>query len=175
MRPRCLTAERANLESDPNAPVLGNPDGDVTMVEFVDYNCPYCKRDQPEITALLAADKNIRLVMREWPILGERSDFAARAALASRAQGKYPQMHEALMTLRGKVEAGSVLRTAKDLGLDLDKLQADMKAPEVEAHIAASKRLTTVLGFNGTPSFVIGDAQIAGFAERPGRGASFLG
>lgn len=162
-----VKSERANLESDPNAPVLGNPDGDVTIVEFFDYNCPYCKRDQPELTALLAADKNVRLVLREWPILGEGSDFAARAALASREQGMFPQMHEALMAMRGKVEAEAVLRTAKDLGLDIDRLQADMKAPEVEAHIAESKRLTTVLGFNGTPSFVIGDDQIAGFAEQP--------
>ena len=160
-----LKTERANLEADPNAPVLGNPEGDVTIVEFFDYNCPYCKRVMPELTALLAADNNIRLVLREWPILGDGSEFAARAALASRKQDKYPQMHDALMAMRGKVEAAPVLRIAKDLGLDIDRLQADMKAPEVEAHIATSKRLTAALGFNGTPSFVIGDALIPGFVE----------
>lgn len=161
-----LQTERANLDSDPNAPVLGNPDGDVTIVEFFDYNCPYCRKAMPELTALLEADKNIRLVLREWPILGEGSDFAARAALAARSQGKYAEMHNALFVMRGKADAEGVLRTAKDLGLDIDRLKADMKAPEVEEHIATSKRLTAALGFNGTPSFVIGDALIPGFAEQ---------
>lgn len=161
-----LKTERAALEADPNAPVMGNPDGDVTIVEFFDYNCPYCRKSMPELTALLETDKNIRLVLREWPILGEGSDFAARAALASRNQGKYAEMHDALFAMRGKADAESVLRTAKDLGLDIDKLQTDMKAPEIEEHIATSKRLTTALGFNGTPSFVVGDTLIPGFVEQ---------
>ncbi len=83
-----LANERDTLERDPNAPVLGNPEGDITVVEFFDYNCPYCKRAMPEVDALLAEDGNIRLVMREWPILSDGSAFAARAALASRKQGK---------------------------------------------------------------------------------------
>ena len=107
-----LSAERSTLERDSNAPVLGNPDGDVTVVEFFDYNCPYCKQAAPEVDALLQADKNVRLVLREWPILSEGSAFAARAALASRAQGKYAEFHEALMTMRGKLEAETVLRIA---------------------------------------------------------------
>lgn len=161
-----LKSERANLEIDPNAPVMGNPTGDVTIVEFFDYNCPYCRKAMPELTALLEADKNIRLVLREWPILSEGSDFAARAALAARNQGKYAEMHGALFAMRGKADAESVLRTAKDLGLDIDKLQVDMKAPEVEEHIETSKRLAAALGFNGTPSFVVGDALIPGFVEQ---------
>lgn len=161
-----LQTERAALENDPNAPVMGNPAGDVTIVEFFDYNCPYCRKAMPELTALLEADKNIRLVMREWPILSEGSDFAARAALAARNQGKYAEMHGALFAVRGKVDADTVLRAARELGLDIDKLQVDMKAPEVEEHIAASKRLTAALGFNGTPSFVVGDALIPGFVEQ---------
>lgn len=161
-----LQTERAALEGDPNAPVIGNPAGDVTIVEFFDYNCPYCRKAMPELTALLQADKNIRLVLREWPILSEGSDFAARAALAARSQGKYAELHKALFAMRGKPDAKSVLRTAKDLGLDIDKLQVDMKAPEVEEHIATSKRLTAALGFNGTPSFVVGEALIPGFVEQ---------
>ena len=125
-----LTAERAVLERDPNAPVLGNPDGDVTVIEFFDYNCPYCKRAMAEIDALLAEDGNIRLVMREWPILSEGSAFAARAALASRQQGKYAEMHDALMGMCGKVEEQAVLRVAVENGLDIDKLKADMQAPD---------------------------------------------
>ena len=161
-----LTSERDVLERDPNAPVFGNPNGDVTIVEFFDYNCPYCKRAMPEIEALLAVDANVRVVMREWPILSEGSVFAARAALAARAQGKYTELHEALMTMRGPVEATTVLRAAEGLGLDLAKLQADMNAPEIDEHIATSVRLAQALGFGGTPSFVIGDQLIPGFVEQ---------
>lgn len=162
-----VTEERGLLERDPNAPILGNPDGDVTIVEFFDYNCPYCKRAMPEVNALLAEDTNVRLVLREWPILSEGSAFAARAALASRQQGKYAEMHDALMTMRGKVEAEAVLRIAGEVGLDVEKLKIDMQSPEVEEHIATSIRLAEALGFNGTPSFVVGDQLIPGFVEKP--------
>jgi protein-disulfide isomerase len=162
-----LTKERGILERDPNAPILGNPDGDVTIVEFFDYNCPYCKRAMPEVNALMAEDTNVRLVLREWPILSEGSAFAARAALASRQQGKYAEMHDALMTMRGKVEAEAVLRIAGEVGLDVEKLKIDMQSPEVEEHIATSMRLAEALGFNGTPSFVVGDQLIPGFVEKP--------
>ena len=162
-----LTEERSMLERDPNAPVLGNPDGDITIVEFFDYNCPYCKRAMPEVNALMAEDTSVRLVLREWPILSEGSAFAARAALASRQQGKYAEMHDALMTMRGKVEAEAVLRIAGEVGLDVEKLKIDMQSPEVEEHIATSMRLAEALGFNGTPSFVVGDQLIPGFVEKP--------
>jgi protein-disulfide isomerase len=162
-----LTEQRGMLERDPNAPILGNPDGDVTIVEFFDYNCPYCKRAMPEVNALMAEDTNVRLVLREWPILSEGSAFAARAALASRQQGKYAEMHDALMTMRGKVEAEAVLRIAGEVGLDVEKLKIDMQSPEVEEHIATSMRLAEALGFNGTPSFVVGDQLIPGFVEKP--------
>jgi protein-disulfide isomerase len=162
-----LIEERGILERDPNAPILGNPDGDVTIVEFFDYNCPYCKRAMPEVNALMAEDTNVRLVLREWPILSEGSAFAARAALASRQQGKYAEMHDALMTMRGRVEAEAVLRIAGEVGLDVEKLKIDMQSPEVEEHIATSMRLADALGFNGTPSFVVGDQLIPGFVEKP--------
>ncbi len=161
-----LMADRETLDRDPNAPVIGNPDGDVTIVEFFDYNCPYCKRAMPEIEALLAEDPNVRIVLREWPILSEGSAFAARAALAARAQGKYAEMHDALMNMRGKLEADTVLRVAGELGLDVEKLQADMKAPEVEEHLATSMRLAEALNFSGTPAFVIGDQLLPGFVEK---------
>lgn len=161
-----LATERNALERDANAPVFGNPDGDVTVVEFFDYNCPYCKRAMPEVDALLREDGKVRLVMREWPILGEGSAFAARAALASRQQGRYPEFHAALMELRGKIEADTVLRVAGQIGLDVERLKADMQSPEVEEHIATSMRLAGALGFNGTPSFVVGNQLIPGFVEK---------
>lgn len=160
-----LKNQRELLERDPNAPVLGNPDGDVTVVEFFDYNCPYCKRAMAEVQGLLAADPNVRLVYREWPILGEGSVFAAKAALAAREQGKYEEFHWALMGMQGRAEEASVLRVAEEIGLDVERLRADMDAPEIEEHIATSMRLTQALGFNGTPSFVIGDNLIPGFVE----------
>ena len=114
-----LSSSRAELEQDPNAPALGNPDGDVTVVEFFDYNCPYCRRVKPHMEALLAADTNVRVVYREWPILGDGSVFAARAALASREQGKYDEFHWAMMGLNGRVEDTNVIRAAEQVGLDI--------------------------------------------------------
>ena len=160
-----LSENRELLENDPNAPVLGNPDGDVTVVEFFDYNCPYCRRVKPHIEALLEEDPNVRLVYREWPILGDGSVFAARAALASREQGKYEEFHWALMGMGGRAEEASVLRVAERIGLDIDQLQRDMQSPGIEAHIAASMELSRALGFSGTPSFVIGDALVPGVIE----------
>ncbi len=158
-----LSEQRFMLEDDPNAPVLGNPDGDVTVVEFFDYNCPYCKRAAPELEALIADDPNIRVVFREWPILGDGSVFAARAALAARKQAQYEAFHWELMNLRGRAEEASVLAAAERVGLDIDALRTDMDAPDVEEHITQSMRLADLLGFSGTPSFVIGDALVPGF------------
>ena len=160
-----LEAEKDTLENDPNAPVLGNPEGDVTLVEFFDYNCPYCRRVKPELEALLAVDPNVKVVYREWPILGEGSVFAARAALASRNQGKYEEFHWAMMELNERAEEASVLRIAADIGLDVAQLRRDMKAPEIEEHIQTSMRLSRALGFNGTPSFVIGDSLAPGLIQ----------
>ncbi|MFG6621343.1 DsbA family protein [Sulfitobacter sp. 1A05707] len=157
--------EKATLENDPNAPVLGNPDGDVTVVEFFDYNCPYCRRVKPEMEALLAADPNVRVVYREWPILGDGSVFAARAALASRNQGKYEEFHWAMMQLKERAEEASILRTAEDIGLDVAQLRRDMNGPEIEEHIQTSMRLAQSLGFSGTPSFVIGDSLAPGLIQ----------
>lgn len=160
-----LAGERETLEREPNAPVLGNPEGDVTVVEFFDYNCPYCRRVKPEIEALLEADPNVRLVYREWPILGEGSVFAARAALAAREQGLYEQFHWAMMAMNGRANESSVLRIAEEVGLDVTQLRRDMEAPEVAEHIQTSMRLTQALGLNGTPSFVIGDALVPGIVD----------
>ncbi len=157
-----LARQRDALERDPNAPVLGNPDGDVTVVEFFDYNCPYCRRAKPEIEALLAADPDVRLVYREWPILGEGSVFAARAALAAREQRLYEDFHWAMMGMNGRADETSVLRIAEDIGLDIAQLRRDMDAPDIDTHIETSMRLAQALGITGTPSFVIGDALVPG-------------
>ena len=150
------------LQNDPNAPVLGNPDGDVTIVEFFDYNCGYCKRAMVAMQAVLEKDKNLRVVLREFPILSEASVFASRAALASRAQGKYEEFHWALMSAQTADEA-AILTIAEQIGLDVAKLQADMDAPEVIEHIQTSRDVANALQFTGTPSFIIGDEIVGGF------------
>lgn len=165
-RVNVLETERDRIERDPNAPVLGNPDGDVTVVEFFDYNCPYCRRAMPEVQGLLDADPNVRLVYREWPILGEGSVFAARAALASRKQGKYEEYHWAMMGMSGRAEEASVLRIAAEIGLDVEQLKRDMNDPEVQEHIDTSMELSKALGFNGTPSFVIGEELVPGLIQK---------
>lgn len=157
-----LQKQRDFLENDPNAPFIGNAEGDAVVVEFFDYNCPYCKRAAVDVKSLLASDENLRVVYREWPILGEGSVFAARAALAARAQGKYEDMHWALMEMRGRAEEASILAAARSIGLDVEKLVADMNSPEVDAHLEASSMLARDLGFTGTPAFVIGEALVPG-------------
>lgn len=161
-----LEARRSDLENDPNAPVLGNPDGDVTLVEFFDYNCPYCKRAKPELEALLESDPNVRLVFREWPILSAGSMFAARAALAARKQGKYEEFHWALMGFKGRIEETSTLDIATEIGLDIDRLKADMEDPSVTEHIQLSMQLAQELNITGTPSFVVGDVVLPGLLTR---------
>lgn len=161
-RSEAIGQQRLLLEQDPNAPVLANVDGDVTIVEFFDYNCPYCRRVKPTVEGLIEADPGIRIVYREWPILGEGSVFAARAALASREQGLYEEFHWALMGMEGRAEARSVLMIAQEVGLDIQQLRFDMGAPEVEEHIETSMRLAELLGVTGTPAFIIGNSLIPG-------------
>jgi protein-disulfide isomerase len=158
-----VAAERQALLAD--APVLGDPAGDVAVIEFFDYNCPYCRRAKPVLSELMSDDPGVRVVGREWPILGEGSVFAARAALAAREQGLYEPFHWALMGLSGRAERASVLRVAGEVGLDVERLLADMEAPEVDAHIAESMRLADLLGFSGTPSFVVGETLLPGLVD----------
>ncbi len=157
-----LSGNLARLTAGEDAPVLGNPDGDVTVVEFFDYNCPYCRRAGEAVKALIEADPGVRVVYREWPILGEGSVAASRAALAARAQGKYEEMHWALMGAQGRLDEAMVMAIAQGAGLDMDRLRADMALPAVDAHIEASMALAEEIGFSGTPSFVIGDAPVPG-------------
>ncbi|GLQ35849.1 hypothetical protein GCM10007939_21330 [Amylibacter marinus] len=153
------------LTQDANAPVLGNPDGDVTIVEFFDYNCGYCKRAVPALQALLDEDPNIRLVYREFPILSEGSVVAARASLAARKQGKYDDFHWALMAARS-LDQASVMQIAEQVGLDVEQLAVDMQADEIDEHLATSRELAAAMQFSGTPSFVIGDSIVPGFVPK---------
>lgn len=157
-----LNTYREELFEDASVPVGGNASGDVTIVEFFDYRCGVCKRVHPIVTELMKTDPNIRLVYKEWPILGPDSVFAARAALAARAQDKYLVFHEALMTYRGQLDQNRILRIAVDVGLDAERLQRDMGAPEIAKIISRNYALAEALRINGTPSFIVGDQLIRG-------------
>jgi protein-disulfide isomerase len=152
--------------------VAGNPDGDVTMVEFFDYNCGWCKKGLPEVLSLVEEDKSLRLVLKEFPIFGGDSDYAAMAALAARNQGKYWELHVALLGHEGKVTSATVDEIAKAQGLDIDKLKADMKSPEVAAIIQRNQQLAQSLSINGTPAFIIDTQVVPGYLPKAGLLAS---
>lgn len=142
--------------------VYGNAEGNVTLVEFFDYNCGYCKRSLTDVMTLMDTDSNLKLVLKEFPILGPGSLFAARAAIASKKQGKYWEFHLALMQSQGAVDENLVIQIAGEVGLDIDKLKADMDDPEVSATINESMELANAIGINGTPAFIIDDTLIPG-------------
>lgn len=155
-----LAQHKDALFADPLAPIAGNPIGDATIVEFFDYKCPYCKSVTPALADLLAEDKGVRIVFKEFPILGESSVVAARAALAAVKQDRYLDFHNALMAYRGDFDEGAITSIATELGLDVERLKADMKAPEIDQQLKANHELALTLGIRSTPTFVIGD-QIA--------------
>ena len=148
--------------------VAGNPNGDVTMVEFFDYNCAWCKKGLPEVLSLLKQDPKLRLVMKEFPIFGEDSEYAARAALASQAQGKYWAFHLALLGHQGKVNKDVVDKTAKEQGLDLARLKKDMEQPAIAEAIVRNQKLAQTLNITGTPGFVIDRTVVAGYLPAAG-------
>lgn len=143
--------------------VAGNPKGDVTIVEFFDYNCGWCKKGFPEVLSLIEKDKNLRVVLKEFPIFGEDSDYAARAALAANKQGKYWELHSALLSHEGKVTKVVVDEAVAALGLDKARLASDMASDEINAILQKNQILAQSLAINGTPAFVIGDQLVPGY------------
>jgi protein-disulfide isomerase len=159
---QALVDRREELTQAPDSPVLGNPRGDVTVVEFFDYRCPYCKSVAKTFIALFENDGNVRLVLKEFPILGAESEFAAKAALAAQRQGKYRELHLALMTFKGQLTADDVRRLAGDVGIDVARLEQDMQSPDIAATINRNYALAEALGIKGTPAFVVGKELVPG-------------
>jgi len=147
---------------DPNADVAGNPNGDITVVEFFDYNCGYCKRGLHDVVKLVDGDPKVRVVFKELPILSKGSEEASRVAVAAGKQGKYWDVHRAMLEAKGVMNEANALAIAQKLGLDMDKLKKDMASPEVEAQIAKAEALAKKMGVNGTPHFLVGDRAIPG-------------
>jgi protein-disulfide isomerase len=142
--------------------VKGDPAAETAVIEFFDYRCPYCKAVTPAIDGVVAEDPGVRVVLIEFPILGEESLFASRAAIASRAQGKYLEFHDAMMTHKGKLDQDTILELADDAGIDVEKLKSDMKGPEIDALIGRHHQLADKLGVTGTPAFIIGQELVPG-------------
>ena len=170
-RQQALEAEQARqaigerqdeLLHDPMAPVVGAPDAPIAVVEFFDYRCPYCKSVAEDMVATLEAEGDVRIVFKEFPILGPESVFAAKAALAADRQGKYRDFHLALMLFKGQLDTDAVLRVAERVGLDVGRLKTDMEAPEIQAALDRNLELAAALGIRGTPAFVIGEQMIPG-------------
>ena len=162
---KAIQENRAALISDPDVPIAGNPAGDVTIVEFNDYQCPYCKRAHLAVKAVLAADSRVKLVFKDLPILGEPSRIAALAALAARAQNKHLAMHDALMEYPGKLDRDRIFEIAGSIGLDVARLQKDMEDPKLKAIIERNMGLASALGVRGTPAFVIGKQFVPGAVD----------
>ena len=159
-------AENAKeIYRDPQADVAGNASGDITVVEFFDYNCGYCKRGLHDVIKLVETDSNVRVVFKELPILSKGSEEASRVAIAAGKQGKYWDVHKAMLEAKGVMNEANALAIATKLGLDIDKLKKDMASPEVEAEIKKSEALAKKMGVNGTPHFLVGDRAIPGAPE----------
>jgi protein-disulfide isomerase/sulfite exporter TauE/SafE/copper chaperone CopZ len=156
----------ATLFGSQHQVVLGNPQGDVTMVEFFDYNCAYCKRALADMLDLLKADAKLKVVLKEFPVLGEGSTQAAQVAVAVRMQDetgrKYLEFHQKLLAGRGQADRVRALAVAKDIGLDMKRLENDLASEEVKAALAESMKLAEALGLNGTPSYVVGSDVVVG-------------
>ncbi|MDB5362548.1 MAG: Protein-disulfide isomerase [Rhodospirillales bacterium] len=160
-----LQSHREELEQDPTSPVLGNPKGDVTIVEFFDYRCPYCKVTAPTLQTLIGQDRKVRLVMKEFPILGKESVFASRVALAVGKHGKYAEFHQAMFALKTKVDDAQTLEVVKSLGLDPAQIKQEAQGSDIDVILKHNYDLAKQLNLSGTPAFVIGDTLLPGAVE----------
>ena len=152
----------SRVRDDQGDPVMGNPDGAITLYEFSDYNCGYCKRMLAQIMQMLAANGDVRMVIKEFPILGQSSVTAAKAGIAAQKQEKFKSFHTEMMTYRGQVNDASIMQAADAAGLDLVQLKQDMNSPETTAIITRTRSAAAALNINGTPGLVIGDTVIPG-------------
>src|SRR5215472_1081085 len=149
---------------DPEIPVAGNPDGDIAIVEWFDYQCPYCRKLEPELAQVVQDDGKVRWLRKDWPILGPVSLVAARMALACKYQDKYMQAHDALMGVNSKLTEGRIGELIRDAGIDLGRAKSDLaaNAKAIDAILARNNKQAEALGFKGTPSFIVGKFRVPG-------------
>lgn len=149
---------------DPENPVLGNPQGDITIVEYFDYQCPYCKKISPVLDQVVNEDKKIRLIFKDWPILGEPSGYAARLVLAAKYQNKYEAAHRALMARVGRLTEAVIDESLTRAGVDVARAKADLAAnkPAIDGLLKRNNAQAEEFGFRGTPAFVVGTFRVPG-------------
>ena len=158
---------RSSVLSDPEAPSLGNPDGDLTVVEYFDYQCPYCKKMAPELAQLIREDGHIRLVLKDWPIFGPLSTAAAQLAVATKYQNKYAGAHDALMGADAKLTKESIVDLLTNAGIDVNQAITDLKANQkaIDDLFARNEAQAEAFGFEGTPGFIVGTFRVPGVVE----------
>ena len=159
---KVIRDRRSEIFDDPATPVGGNPHGDVSIVEFFDYRCPYCKQVLPALQTVLKEDHNLRFVYKEMPVLGPVSVVAAHAAIAAQRQDKYEAFHTAMMATKGQITNDTVYKVAGSVGLDIDRLKQDMTTPEIDRALKANLALAEELNIRGTPGFIIGKKIVPG-------------
>ncbi|CCD98198.1 DsbA family protein [Bradyrhizobium sp. STM 3809] len=154
----------ARILRDPAIPVLGNADGDITIVEYFDYQCPYCRKISPELAKVVRDDGHVRLIFKDWPIFGGPSIYAARMTLAAKYQDKFAEAHEALISLKDKLSEANADAALSAAGIDLAHAKADLAAKdsEIDAILARNHEQAMGLGFQGTPAFIIGRFRVPG-------------
>lgn len=149
---------------DPDTPVAGNPNGNVTIVEWSDYNCPYCRKLEPELREVVQDDGKVRLVLKDWPILGPVSVTAARIALAAKFQDKYHQAHDAMMGVSSRLTEPRINELLAAAGVDMDRLKRDLAGhgSDIDALLKRNNEQAEAFGFRGTPSFIVGKYRVPG-------------
>jgi protein-disulfide isomerase len=165
-----VSAEKARLTDPATSVIIGNPQGDVTIVEFMDYNCGFCKRAMEDVQTLAKNDPKLKVVLKDFPILGPDSVEASRVAVAAKNQlqgAKYFEFHNKLMGVKGRVNGAKALEIAKDAGADVERLRKDMDAPATRAAIEDTVALGDRLGLTGTPAFILGDEVVFGAVGAP--------
>lgn len=154
----------AKVLRDPDVPVAGNPDGNISIIEWSDYNCPYCRKLEPELRQVVQDDGKVRLVLKDWPILGPVSVTAARIALAAKFQGKYHQAHDAMIGVSSRLTEPRINELLASVGLDMDRLKSDLAAHanDIDAILKRNNEQAEAFGFRGTPSFIVGKYRVPG-------------
>ncbi|MBR0967269.1 DsbA family protein [Bradyrhizobium diazoefficiens] len=161
---------RESVLRDPDVPSMGNPQGDITIVEYFDYQCPYCKKVAPELVRIAKEDGKLRIVMKDWPIFGAASQYAAKMVLAAKYQNKYHEAHTALIGATTKLSEQIVQDLLSRAGVDIDQAVKDMTTyqPAIEALLARNNEQAEAFGFQGTPAFIVGTFRIPGVLDAAG-------
>ncbi|MBL8641232.1 MAG: DsbA family protein [Alphaproteobacteria bacterium] len=159
--------ENMNFLSNPQHPRIGNPNGDITVVEFFDYNCGYCKHALKSVQELTQKDKNVKVVFMEFPILSATSTLASKWALAANMQGKYWAFHQAVLESNAPKDDDNLIKIAKSVGMDIEKAKKDVAGKEIESYMASVRGFGEKLSVTGTPAFIVGQQIVRGYIEYP--------